>query len=106
LLELIRTSLGVGQIYKHGKDSIQLRVSSVKDLQVIIDHFDKYPLITQKLADYLLFKRVSPPPPPRGPRLTQANWGPAGSAAVKRGPAGGGGVTGRRGETSLAPSLN
>jgi hypothetical protein len=26
-------------------------VSSVKDLQVIIDHFDKYPLITQKRAD-------------------------------------------------------
>jgi len=58
LLELIKASLGVGQIYKHGKDSIQLRVSSVKDLLVIIDHFDKYPLITQKLADYLLFKRV------------------------------------------------
>jgi len=58
LLELIRASLGVGQISKHGNDSIQLRVSSVKDLQVIIDHFDKYPLVTQKLADYLLFKRV------------------------------------------------
>jgi hypothetical protein len=37
---------------------IQYRVSSVKDLQVVIDHFDKYPLITQKLADYLLFKRA------------------------------------------------
>jgi hypothetical protein len=24
----------------------------------IIDFFDKYPLITQKLADYLLFKQV------------------------------------------------
>jgi hypothetical protein len=24
----------------------------------IIDYFDKYPLITQKLADYLLFKQV------------------------------------------------
>jgi hypothetical protein len=58
LLELIKTSLGVGQIYKHGRDSIVLRVGSVKDLLVIIDHFDKYPLITQKLADYILFKRV------------------------------------------------
>ena len=37
---------------------IQYRVSSVKDLQVVIDHFDKYPLITQKLADYLLFKQA------------------------------------------------
>lgn len=58
LLELIKTSLGVGQISKHGRDSIELRASSVKDLLVIIDHFDKYPLITQKLADYILFKRV------------------------------------------------
>ena len=58
MLELIKTSLGVGQIYKHGRDSIVVRVGSVKDLLVIIDHFDKYPLITQKLADYILFKRV------------------------------------------------
>ena len=33
-------------------------VSSLKDLTVIIDHFDRYPLITQKLSDYLLFKRI------------------------------------------------
>lgn len=58
MLELIKTSLEVGQISKHGRDSIELRASSVKDLLVIIDHFDKYPLITQKLADYILFKRV------------------------------------------------
>jgi hypothetical protein len=25
---------------------------------IILDHFDKYPLITQKRADYLLFKRA------------------------------------------------
>jgi hypothetical protein len=49
---------GVGNITKQGKDMIQYRVSSVKDLQVIIDHFDKYPLITQKLADYILFKQA------------------------------------------------
>lgn len=58
LLELIKTSLGVGQIYKHGKDSIDLRISSMKDLRVIIDHLDKYPLITQKLADYILLKKA------------------------------------------------
>jgi LAGLIDADG endonuclease len=58
LLELIKTSIGAGQIYKHGKDSIVLRVSSVKDLLVIIDHFERYPLITHKVADYILFKRV------------------------------------------------
>lgn len=49
---------GIGNITKQGKDSIQFRVSSLKDLLVVIDHFDKYPLITQKRADYLLFKQV------------------------------------------------
>ena len=26
--------------------------------EVIIPHFDKYPLVTQKLADYILFKEI------------------------------------------------
>ncbi len=30
----------------------------MKDLAVIIDHFDEYPLITKKQADFLLFKQV------------------------------------------------
>ena len=29
-----------------------------KDLAVLIDHFDNYPLITKKRADFELFKRV------------------------------------------------
>jgi hypothetical protein len=37
LLELIQRSLGIGKIYKHGSNSIELRVSSVKDLLVLID---------------------------------------------------------------------
>ena len=43
-------------ITKERLESIQFRVSSVKDLTVIIDHFNKYPLITRKFADYELFK--------------------------------------------------
>lgn len=31
-------------------------IGSIKDLAVIINHFDKYPLITKKHADYLLLK--------------------------------------------------
>lgn len=27
-------------------------------MKVIIPHFDKYPLATQKLADYMLFKEI------------------------------------------------
>lgn len=58
LLENIQSYFGIGQIYKHTQNCYSYRVQSVKDLQVIITHFDKYPLITQKLADYLLFKEV------------------------------------------------
>jgi len=39
-------------------DTVRLTISSIKDLEVVIKHFDAYPLITQKLADYLLFKQV------------------------------------------------
>lgn len=58
LLEAIQRTFNVGKIYKHGIDSMQYRVSSLSNLQVIIEHFDKYPLITQKRADYLLFKEA------------------------------------------------
>ena len=34
------------------------KVTSIKDLVSVIKHFDKYPLITFKLADYWLFKQV------------------------------------------------
>ena len=46
VLELLKFYFGVGNIYKHGKDNVQYRVSSLQDLIKIIDHFDKYPLIT------------------------------------------------------------
>jgi hypothetical protein len=49
---------GIGGIDKHGKSSSKYRVSSIKDISKIIDHFDKYPLLTQKRANYLLFKRA------------------------------------------------
>ena len=48
LLELIKTSLGVGSITKQGQKSIQFRVTSIKELKVIISHFEKYPLMTNK----------------------------------------------------------
>ena len=39
-------------------DKIDYRVRSLKDLQIILSHFDKYPLITKKYADYELFKSI------------------------------------------------
>ena len=58
MLELIKDSLGGrGSIAPQGKDSLQYRVSSIKDfIDVIIPHFDKYPLITQKRVDFEVFK--------------------------------------------------
>lgn len=56
LLKAIQSTLGVGKIHTHGKDSFQFRVDSIEELQVIVDHFDKYPLKSAKLADFLLFK--------------------------------------------------
>ena len=58
ILQQIKNYFGVGKIYKQGLQSYRYSVHSVKDFQVIILHFDQYPLLTQKLADYLLFKEV------------------------------------------------
>lgn len=58
ILELIRSELGVGKIYRSREDSSELQVSSFKDQSRLIDYFDKYPLVTQKLADYFLFKQA------------------------------------------------
>ena len=54
ILELLKAYFGgIGKIYKQGKDSIQYQVFSQQDLtNIIIPHFDKYPLITQKRADF------------------------------------------------------
>ena len=55
---MIREFYRVGNINKDREDSIQFSVKSLKDLSVVIDHFSKYPLLTQKRADYELFNRV------------------------------------------------
>jgi len=54
LLKKIQQYFGVGNIYKHSDNAIQFEVYSIKDLELIKKHFDKYPLITQKRADYEL----------------------------------------------------
>ena len=58
LLEWIQKSLGVGRIYKHGPDSLYYRIFGLNNLSVIIKHLDSFPLLTQKQADYILFKQV------------------------------------------------
>jgi hypothetical protein len=56
ILEKIQSTLGVGTIRKTGINMVIYIVESFRDLQVIVDHFDKYPLISAKILDYLIFK--------------------------------------------------
>jgi hypothetical protein len=57
LLEQIKNTLGVGTITKDKVNTANFNVWSIKEMQVIIDHFEKYPLVTCKVSDYLLFKK-------------------------------------------------
>ncbi len=56
LLSQVKDYFGVGTITKHGDTTIEYRVKSLKDLDVILAHFEKYPLISQKWSDLELFK--------------------------------------------------
>ena len=58
LLEQIKNFFGVGEIHSKTSDSIIYSVKSIKDLTVIINHFEKYPLISQKRADYEIWKQA------------------------------------------------
>jgi len=58
ILEAIQNFLGVGKIYVQGTASVEYRVFSIKDLKVVLDHFDKFPLISEKYGDYFLFKQA------------------------------------------------
>ena len=58
MLRSIQTTLGVGKIYNQGNDGIQLRVESLKELLILITHFDNYPLITKKRFDYICLKKA------------------------------------------------
>ena len=48
LLENIQKTLGVGKISKSKNLSAIYAVDSIAEIPIILDHFDKYPLITQK----------------------------------------------------------
>ena len=50
---------GIGLIYHNRKRaSVRFELSSLKDLEILIKHFDRYPLITEKQADYILWKQA------------------------------------------------
>ena len=51
---------GIGYISPANNNlAVEFRVSTLNDIaNVIIPHFDKYPLVTKKQADYILFKEI------------------------------------------------
>lgn len=50
---------GIGSIHStSNRDVVNYSIDSIKDLNKLILHLEKYPLLTQKAADFLLFKRA------------------------------------------------
>lgn len=56
LLETIKNTLGVGIVRLDSPTTAVFRVNSLSELQIIIEFFDKYPLVSEKYSDFLLFK--------------------------------------------------
>ena len=56
LLKAIQNYFKVGNISQSNKMVIYA-VDSIREIDVILIHFDKYSLITQKLSDFLIFKQ-------------------------------------------------
>lgn len=48
ILEKIRCFFGVGYVSDRKDGAVVYNVSSIKDLQVILDHLENYPLISDK----------------------------------------------------------
>jgi len=57
LLKNISKTLGVGKVRKNSNSTAIFRVDNIQEIQVIVDHFDKYPLISTKLSNFLIFKQ-------------------------------------------------
>jgi hypothetical protein len=59
LLKLQQYLEGIGTIHKYPKqDKVIYSIDSNKDLQNLLTHFNKYPLISEKAADLYLFKQA------------------------------------------------
>ena len=56
LLNQIQKFLGVGNVRKNSNTTALFRVDNFKEIQVIINHFDRFPLLSVKASDYILFK--------------------------------------------------
>ena len=59
LLKGLQAYFGVGGVYSSSGNMLRYKVSSIQDIiRVILPHFAKYPLVTQKRADFELLRCV------------------------------------------------
>jgi hypothetical protein len=58
LLIKLKDFFGVGSIIRHGPASLYYKVSSIKDLSILVLHCNNYPLITKKRIDFELFQKA------------------------------------------------
>jgi LAGLIDADG endonuclease len=60
LLKLQEYFGGIGTIFRNKvRNTVNYSVAGIPELKnIIIPHFENYPLLTQKLSDFLLFKQV------------------------------------------------
>jgi hypothetical protein len=62
LLQIQQFLGGIGSIYSYSnQNKVNYSIDSIKDLIILINHFNKYPRLwrlTQKLADFKLFKQI------------------------------------------------
>lgn len=45
-----------GNIVKHGPTTVQYRITSIKDMSILISHCNNFPLISKKRIDFELFQ--------------------------------------------------
>lgn len=59
LLQLQQFLGGIGSIHPNSTSNIvNYSINSKKDLTILINHLEKYPLLTKKSADFILFKQA------------------------------------------------
>ena len=58
ILKRIGKDLNVGVVRNNHGDRYELRVRDLQELNVVVNFFEKYPLMTKKRRDFELFKKI------------------------------------------------